>query len=150
TYSKLRGNVEGESGSGATILTENVSRPEYTGFPEYNRGGYLLPDMRHRANLWVRYDIPTSFGTFNISALERYHGALSYSAVGTIDVRKGASNGPANGVVNPGYASVPSNVSYYFTERGAFRLDNIKNTDLGLNYTLPAGHGQLVAESDPT
>jgi outer membrane receptor for ferrienterochelin and colicin len=148
TWSRLRGNVEGESAGGATQLTENPSRPEYTGFTQYNPVGYLLPDMRHRANIWARYDIPTSFGAFNLSLLQRYHSALSYSAVGTIDVRKGASNGPANGVVNPGYASVPSNVPYYFSERGGIRVDNISNTDLGINYALPIRHVQFFVEGD--
>ena len=150
TWSKLRGNVEGESPGGATQLTENPSRPEYTGFAQYNPVGSLLPDMRHRANVWAKVDIPTTFGAFNVSLLERYHSALSYSAVGTIDVRRGTVNGPANGVVNPGYASAPSNVVYYFSDRGGFRLDNIKSTDLGLNYSLPIRQMQLFVEADLT
>jgi hypothetical protein len=137
TWSKLRGNVEGESPGGATVLTENPDKPEYTGFDAFNPVGYLLPDMRHRANIWLGFDIPTGFGDFNLSLLERYHSALSYSARGTIDVRKGAANGPANGVTNPGYETVPTNVGYTFGERGAFRVDDISSTDLGINYALP-------------
>jgi hypothetical protein len=150
TWSKLRGNVEGESAGGATVLTENPDRPEYTGFEEFNPVGYLLPDMRHRANIWVGYDIPTSFGEFNISALERYHSALSYSARGTIDVRQGTSPArPANGVTNPGYQSVPSNVGYTFSERGGLRLDDISSTDLAVNYSLPfAGRYRFFVETD--
>jgi hypothetical protein len=149
TWSKLRGNVEGESSGGATVLTENPDRPEYTGFAENNPVGYLLPDMRHRANIWVGYDIPTGFGDFNISLLERYHSALSYSARGTIDVRQGAAPGRTpNGVVNPGYASVPSNVGYTFGERGGFRVDDITSTDLGLNYALPFGRYRFFVETD--
>src|SRR5206468_9223634 len=141
TYAKLRGNVEGESVSGATGFTSPESYPEYIGFAQNNPVGYLGPDMRQRANLWAQYDLPTPVGTFNLSLLQRYHSALSYSAVGTIDVRKGASNGPPNGVVNPGYAVVPSSVSYFFSDRGAFRLDNITSADLGLNWYLPAYRG---------
>ena len=137
TWSKLRGNVEGETSGGATVLTENPDRPEYTGFDENNPVGYMQADMRHRANIWVGYDIPTSFGDFNVTLLERFHSALSYSARGTIDVRRGTSTGPANGVTNPGYESVPTNVGYFFAERGAFRVDDISSTDLGLNYQLP-------------
>ena len=141
TYSKLRGNVEGESASGATGFTSPQSYPEYISFAQNHPVGYLGPDMRHRGNLWAQYDFQTPLGTVNVSALEHYHSALSYSAVGTIDVRKGTSNGPANGVVNPGYASPPSNVNYFFSDRGAFRVDNISATDLGANWYLPAIRG---------
>jgi len=81
--------------------------------------------------------------------LQRYHSALAYSAVGTIDVRKGASNGPADGVVNPGYSTPPTNVAYYFSDRGAFRVDSISSTDLGVNWYLPAIRGaRLFIETD--
>ncbi len=142
TFSKLRGNVEGESASGATGFTSFQNYPEYTGYAQFNPDGYLGPDMRHRANVWATYDLPTtSFGRFNISLLQRYHSALSYSAVGTIDVRRGVANGPANGVVNPGYETPPTNVSYFFSDRGAFKVDAISSTDLGLNWYLPSYHG---------
>jgi hypothetical protein len=150
TWSKLRGNVEGESAGGATVLTENPDRPEYTGFDAFNPVGYLGPDMRHRANIWVGLDVPTGFGDFNVSLLERYHSALSYSARGTIDVRQGA--GPArtpNGVVNPGYVTVPSNVGYTFGERGGYRVDDISSTDVALNYALPfGGRYRFFVETD--
>ena len=148
TWSELRGNVEGESASGATVVTDEIDKPEYTDFEQYNPVGFLGPDMRHRANIWVRYDVPTSFGVFNLSLLERYHSALSYSARGTIDVRRGTTTGPANGVTNPGYAAVPTNVGFTFGERGSYRLDNISSTDLGINYTVPVGRLHLFVEGD--
>jgi hypothetical protein len=149
TWSKLQGNVEGESSGGATVLTENPDRPEYTGFDENNPVGYLAPDMRHRANIWVGYDVGLGAGDLNVSLLQRYHSALSYSARGTIDVRLGTSTGPANGVVNPGYASVPTNVGYYFAKRGAFRVDDISSTDLGVNFRMPfLGNYQFFVEAD--
>ena len=148
TWSTLRGNVEGESSSGATTLTSNPDRPEYTAFEQNNPVGYLSPDMRHRANIWLRYDLPTPIGNFNFSLLERYRSGLAYSASATIDVRRGGTTGPANGVVNPGYATVPSSVTYFFSERGALRLDDITSTDLGVNYALPFRGVQLFAEAD--
>jgi len=141
TWSELRGNVEGES-TGGTVLTSFQSYPEYTNFLQFNPSGDLAPDTRHRANLWLQYDTPaTRFGSMNFSLLERYHSALSYSAVGTIDVRAGVTNGPPNGVVNPGYSTPPASVTYYFSDRGAFRLDDIASTDLGLTWSLPSIHG---------
>ena len=148
TWSELRGNVEGESSGGATVLTEAPDKPEYTGFDKFNPIGYLSPDMRHRANIWLTYDLPTGFGDFNFSLLERYQSGLSYSARGTIDVRRGTAAGPANGVVNPGYASVPTNVGYTFSERGEFRLDDVTSTDLGVNYAIPFGPVRFFAEFD--
>jgi hypothetical protein len=148
TWSRLRGNVEGETSGGATVLTENLDRPQYTGFAENNPVGYLGPDMRHRANIWLRYDVPVGFGDLNLSLLERYHSALSYSARGTIDVRRGGTTGPANGITNPGYASVPTNVGYTFLERGGFRVDDITSTDLGVNYALPFGRYRAFLEAD--
>ena len=141
TYSKLRGNVEGETPSFATGFTSFQNYPEYTGFEQANPVGFLGPDMRHRVNAWVHFDVPTPAGTFNLSLLQRYHSALSYSAVGTIDVRRGAANGPANGVVNPGYETPPTNVSYFFSDRGAFRVDSVTSTDLGVNWYLPMLRG---------
>jgi hypothetical protein len=141
TYSKLRGNVEGESASGATGFTSPMSYPEYISFAQNNPDGFLGPDMRNRLNAWAQYDWQIPFGVLNFSLLEHYHSGLGYSAVGTIDVRQGAANGPAIGVVNPGYATAPTNVAYYFTDRGAFRLDPIYATDLGVNLYVGAFHG---------
>lgn len=141
TFSKLRGNVEGESASGATGFTSPESYPEYISFARNNPVGNLGPDMRHRANIWAQYDMATPIGTLNLSLLEHYHSALPYSAVGTIDVRQGTSNGPAIGVVNPGYSTAPTSVNYFFSDRGAFRVDPIYATDLGINLYLGAMRG---------
>ncbi|HET7710502.1 MAG TPA: TonB-dependent receptor [Thermoanaerobaculia bacterium] len=149
TWSKLRGNVEGETPGFATSITDYQNRPEYTGFEEYNREGYLGPDMRHRANVWLQYDLESPVGRFNLSLLERYHSALSYSAAAAIDVRRGGTTGPADGVVNPGYTTVPSSVNYFFSERGALRVDDITSTDLGVNWYLPSIRGlRLFVEVD--
>jgi hypothetical protein len=149
TYSHLRGNVEGELPSFATTFTDFHNYPEYTGFAQYNPVGNLGPDMRHRATGWLQYNLNTPVGRLNLSLLERYHSALSYSAVGTIDVRAGASNGPTNGITNPGYVIPPSNVAYFFSDRGAFHVDSISSTDLGINFYLPVTHGaQLFLEGD--
>ena len=39
-------------------------------------------------------------------------------------------------VVNPGYAVAPASVTYYFTERDAFRTDDITRTDVAFNYSF--------------
>ncbi len=143
TWSKLRGNVEGETPSFATSLDNDpfINQPEYRDFEQNNPVGDLGPDMRHRANVWVQYDLPTRVGDLNLTLLERYHSALAYSASSLIDVRRGTSTGPANGVVNPGYVTAPSSVTYFFSDRGAFSLDDITSTDLGVNWFLPPVRG---------
>ena len=45
--------------------------------------------------------------------------------------------GQPGGVQNPGYVTPPSQVSYYFSERGAYRWDDEIATDLSINYSLP-------------
>lgn len=143
TYSKLQGNVEGETFNNATVFAETEKLfPEYTAFDQNHPVGYLNSDMRHRGTAWVQYDLPTRIGNFNFSLLERYHSGLPYSAVadslagGGVDVRFNATTNP-NGVRNPGYITPPSRVTYYFSDRGEFRLDDITATDLGINYALP-------------
>ena len=149
TYGTLRGNVEGEAASFATTFTDYHNFPEYTDFAQNKPVGYLSSDIRHRANLWLTYDLNLGVGKLNLSLLERYHSALAHSAQATIDVRAGAANGPANGVVNPGYQTPPSAVNYFFSDRGAFRLDDISSTDLGINFYLNAFRGtQLFVEGD--
>ena len=148
TWAELEGNVVGESANFATTLTDNNNYPEYTGFARNNPTGYLEGDIRHRGNLWLQYDLPTGIGDFNVSLLQRYHSGLPYSASATIDVRRGTATGPANGVANPGYQIPPSAVTYFFSERGEFRLDDITSTDLALNYLLPLGKVKLFVQGD--
>lgn len=149
TYGKLRGNVEGEAASFATTFTDYHNFPEYTDFAQNKPVGYLSSDMRHRANLWLTYDLAFGLGRMNLSLLERYHSALSYSAAATIDVRAGAANGPANGITNPGYETPPSAVTYFFSDRGAFRVDDITSTDLGINFYFNAIRGsEIFIEGD--
>ncbi|MBV9493536.1 MAG: TonB-dependent receptor [Acidobacteria bacterium] len=149
TYSHLRGNVEGETAGSATSINTYLDRPEYTNFSQAQPVGYLGADMRHRGNVWLQYDWSSPIGRLNLSLLERYHSALSYSATGLIDVRAGQANGPTNGITNPGYATVPSSVTYYFSDRGGLRLDTITSTDLGINFYLPTFRkAQLFVEAD--
>jgi hypothetical protein len=153
TWSKLRGNIEGEQFNNATVLAgcngtasvpgtdSGLCAPEYQDFEQNHPVGYLSADMRHRATMWLQYDLPTPVGKFNFSVLEKYHSGLPYSAAAAIDVRKGAANGPADGVVNPGYITAPSRVWYYFGERGGFRVDDITSTDVAINYSTPLFKG---------
>jgi outer membrane receptor protein involved in Fe transport len=148
TYSKLRGNVEGETASAATGFLDVFNYPEYTNFEQNKPVGYLAGDMRHRANLWLDWHAPIPFGELSVSLLQRYHSALPYSVTSTIDVRNGVATGPAQGIVNPGYVRPPTSVSYYFSDRGAERVDSVSATNLGLRYTLPISVARLTLFAD--
>ncbi|MEO6487627.1 MAG: TonB-dependent receptor, partial [Thermoanaerobaculia bacterium] len=160
TWSKLRGNIEGEQFNNATVLAgcnggasvpgtdSGICAPEYQNFTQNHPVGALAGDMRHRASIWAQYDLHTAVGKFNVSVLERYHSGLPYSAAAAIDVRFNATRLP-DGIVNPGYATPPSRVWYYFSERGGFRTDSITSTNLALNYLSPPLKGaKLFVQTD--
>ena len=144
TWSELRGNVEGEAASFATTFTDEFNYPEYTNFERNNPVGYLDADIRHRANLWLQYDLPTAFGEFNLSLLQRYQSGLPYSVLAAI------STAPASvtGIQNPGYQRPPVSANYYFSDRNELRLDDITRTDLGVNYLLPLRRVKLFIQAD--
>jgi hypothetical protein len=116
--------------------------PEYQDFEQNHPVGYLSGDMRHRASIWLQYNLPTALGRFNFSLLERYHSGLPYSAAASIDIRNSAAL--PNGIVNPGYVTPPARVWYYFSGRGAYRADDIKSTNLAVNYEAPPFHRATV------
>jgi Carboxypeptidase regulatory-like domain/TonB dependent receptor/TonB-dependent Receptor Plug Domain len=159
TWAKLRGNIEGEQFNNATVLAgcnggasvpgtdSGVCAPEYQDFEENHPVGYLEGDMRHRASLWASYNLPTAFGRFNFTALQRYHSGLPYSAAGSIDIRQ--STACPTCVANPGYITPPSRVWYYFSERGGFRVDDITSTNLAVNYeSMPIGPVRFFVQTD--
>ena len=53
TYSKLKGNVEGETFNNATVFVGNNDYPEFKKFAQNIPVGYLNEDIRHRANIFA-------------------------------------------------------------------------------------------------
>jgi hypothetical protein len=131
TYSKLRGNVEGETFNNATVFVGNNDYPEYKKFAQNLPVGYLNEDIRHRVNLFANYDFALPWGDLNLGAIERFHTGAAYSAAGSARVVGVLAN------PNSYYAVPPTSVGYFFSGRGAFRTDNISSTDLGATYNLP-------------
>ncbi len=144
TYSTLEGNYTGESSGGGpgTEGSVNTITPEYFKFPQADSVGPLGSDQTHKLRAWASYDLPTFVGNFNFSVLERFDSGSPYQLTGAIDIRQSNNfygTGQAGGVVNPGYVNPPTSVTYWFTERGAFRFEDQTATDLALNYnTNPA------------
>ena len=97
--------------------------------PDRKPIGYLAQDNKHRARVWVGYNLPTArFGEFNLTALQSFDSGRPYSAIGQIDA-SGRTTGTAYpGLpVNPGYtlSAIGTSHDYYFSARGAFRTDDV-------------------------
>jgi outer membrane receptor protein involved in Fe transport len=131
TWSKLRGNVEGETFNNATVTVGNNDYPEYRKFARNIPVGFLNEDIRHRANVYANYDLGLPWGSLNLGVLERYHTGAPYSAIGNVRT--------VGVITNPNgfYKTPPTSVQYFFSDRGAFRTDNISETSLTATYNLP-------------
>ncbi|MCP4661312.1 MAG: TonB-dependent receptor [bacterium] len=130
TWSQLKGNINGETGVSGPIAESPNDYPEYQdtawSFPK----GYLAADQRHKLRAWMTYDIfDTEHHSLNFAILESYWSGTPYSAVGavsTVDI-----------VGDLGYVNVQGDpFGYFFSERGAFKTDDITRTDISLNYAF--------------
>lgn len=148
TYSKLRGNVEGESGGGGpgSFSALSVAYPEFQNFAQNAPVGYLNGDQRHKVRLWGNWGIGTPIGRFNVGLLERYDSGLPYSASAAIPITTAMLTNAAGQPIYPNgaprnpngqYANMPTSVTYFFSGRGQYRFDALQATDVALNYELP-------------
>jgi hypothetical protein len=143
TWSKLRGNVEQESnGFPVAEISGEDWYPEYSGYEQFKPIGWLANDMRHVASAWAGYDLSTERTHINVSVLQRFHTGRNYNARGNIQVR--------NVIPNPGYATVPVGLQYYFEPRGGRRLPDVTSTGLALNASRKIGPVQLFGQIDVT
>lgn len=129
TWSEVEGNIDGETGGSGPVSVSPNSHPEYKD-PRWNTPvGALLSDQTHKIRIWGVYDIiSNSHHNLNVSLLQNFFSGTPYSAVGAVDSRPFVSN--------PGYASPPSTVTYFYSERGAFKTDDVTRTDIAMNYTF--------------
>ena len=154
TLARLRGNEDGEGGITFQEPANNrplgLFYPELLGYAQRRPVGYLTADQRHRARVWVSYDIPFLRNALNVSLLQSYDSGRAYSAAGLID---------ASGVVTP-YAGSPDTSAYaltqlartgypyYFSERGAFRTEDVYSTDIALNLQLSLRRARAFVQLD--
>ncbi len=139
TLSKLRGNDEGEEGVSPGAPRNwplSLWHPEYFGYSQRQPIGYLQQDQRHRARVWAGWHSAYRSHVLSLSVLQRFDSGTPYSLVGEIDAT--GRTAPFNGIPrNPGYSlNWASNVPYYFSERGAFRTDDVWSTDVAIGYEL--------------
>ncbi len=129
TWSESEGNIDGETGGSGPVSVDPNQYPEYKD-PAWNIPvGPLSNDQTHKARIWAVYDIlDNERHSLNVSVLENFFSGTPYSAVGSVD------SSPF--VTNPGYAQPPTQVGYFFSNRGAFKTDDVTRTDVALNYTF--------------
>ena len=134
TWSHARGNFDGETAANGPVASGVLQFPEYQDVEWNAPRGDLALDQRHRARVWMVYNI-LSGGRHNLNAslLQNYASGSPYGAVGAVDTRFNATTNPG-GVVNPGYAIPPATVGYFFTNRDGFRVDDLTATDISFNY----------------
>ena len=129
--SELEGNVEGENAGSGPLTSSPLAYTEYFenswAFPV----GPLNSDQPHKLRAWAIFDIlDTDHHNLNVSVLQRFDSGTPYSLAAGIDTRPF--------VPNPGYATPPSAAAntYFFSDRGEFRFDDITRTDLSFNYSF--------------
>jgi len=144
TWSKLRGNDDGESGTTGAVANTDPSLfyPEYFNYSRVAPIGYLQGDQRHRLRAWAGYRLPLGKGSLEGTLMQSYDSGLPYSIAGAINLTRYAG-APAN----LGYASVPNGL-YYFSGRGELRTESIRSTDLALRYSVHVSSVELFAQGD--
>jgi len=128
TYSRLRGNDDGETAQAGPIANSDPSMfyPEFLNYANFSPAGWLQGDERHRIRAWASYVLRS----LSAALLWSFDSGQPYSAVGAVNVTR-YPGAPAN----PGYNAIP-NGQYYFSKRGEFRTDNISSINLALRYTF--------------
>ena len=128
TLSRAFGNFDGETSASGPVTSTVDSYPEYKQARWNSPDGHLGLDQRHRGRVWLVYDVPlpSSVGSLDVGFVQAGASGTPYGAVGQIS--------PAAFVTNPGYASQPAQVSYFFTPRDQFRTATAWQSDLSLNY----------------
>jgi hypothetical protein len=134
TWSHTLGNVDGEAGNTGPTASAFRTYPEYKRDEWFAPKGDLATDVRHRVRAFFSWDVPffpENLGTISLSGVQSWDTGAPYGAVGTVRSR--------DYVTNPGYATRPGTVTYYYTARDAFRTDDIKKTDVSLNFSTKIG-----------
>ena len=144
TWSKLRGNDDGESGTTGAVANTDPSLfyPEYFNYSRVSPIGYLAGDQRHRLRAWAGYRLPLGTGSLEATLLQSYDSGLPYSIAGAINLTR-YTGAPTN----LGYASVPNGL-YYFSGRGELRTESIRSTDLALRYSVRLAAIEFFAQGD--
>ena len=158
TWSETKGNQIGQTSGSGPVSDAILSYPEYKAFARNNPVGFLAQDQTHKARAWVSYDQPLGpAGNLNISVLQNYDSGTPFSVSANISTLDAAGvnwsgvpndNSTPSGSATNRYQTDPTSVTYFFSDRGDLRWDNITSTDLALNYSLPLWKFELYAQGE--
>ena len=141
TYSTTKGNLDGENFSAGPAASSILEYQEYQDPSWSATEGYLLTDIRHKFRGWVVWDVISGHRqNLSLSLLQNFWSGTPYSAIGNVDTVPFVGDPQ-----DLGYAGNPGFKTYYYSDRGAFRFDNVYRTDIALNYSffIDIGGGQL-------
>lgn len=150
TWSTLKGNDTQESANSGVVGNDDPKNfyPEFLAYEQWKPVGYLAGDQRHRLRAWVGYNLPVPevVGRINAYVLHNFDSGLPYSAAGTIDTwqYEGAPEFSPN-LTYSGFGTA----TYFFSDRGEFRTDDIQSTDVSLNYSRGIWRGvEIFAQGE--
>jgi len=131
TWSHAIGNFDGETRGSGPITSGVLNYPEYQVANWQTPTGDLAIDQRHKVRAWLVWDaLSSSHHNLSVSWLENFWTGTPYGANQQVVV------GAGFWIDNPGYLTPPVWGGYWFTNRDAFRTDNIHRTDIALNYSF--------------
>ena len=143
TLSKTEGNFNAETAGSGPVTGTLASNPEYFDVRWASPKGPLSIDQRNRVNLYGVYKIfDHGSNSLSASVLQGFYSGNPYEAVGSILITPY--------VTNPGYVNPPTQVTYYFSKRGALTTPNVLRTDLSFNYDFRIGKLDLFLKPEVT
>lgn len=141
TVSELTGNTNGETGGSGPIATGLLEYPEYRDLAWNAPEGRLTSDRPIKLDLYGTYDLlRTAHNRLAVSLAQSFDSGTPYGAVTGIEIQPF--------VDNPGYATPPPDVDYWFTDRDAFDTDDLTRTDVGINYAFQIGDWELFVQPE--
>ncbi len=150
TWSEAKGNFAGETYDSGPVPGGYFQYTEYKEASWNVPVGFLAIDQTHKFRAWVVWDvIASSHNNLSLSLLQNFFSGTPYSAAGKIDVTDYTPD-PAD----LGYYGIPAAPTYYFSDRGAFRTENVTRTDLAINYSffinMAGGQLELFVQPEVT
>ncbi len=133
TLSRTWGNFDGETGASGPGASGIGNYPEYFDLAWSFSTGDLGTDVRHRARLFATYrlPLPKKAGSFDLGGLYILNSGTPYGSSGTVDTRPY--------VTNPGYATPPASVTYWFQPRDFYHTATTHRVDLSLTWAHKLG-----------
>jgi hypothetical protein len=133
TLSEVTGNTNLETAGSGPGTSSILAYPEYFENEWTRPMGPLATDQTHKFNGWVSWDaIATTHHNLNISLLHSFLSGTPYSATQTFSTVPYVGDPADLGYLGTNLAAQ----TYYFSDRGAFRTDNVTRTDIAINYSF--------------